>query len=132
MNPLVDIAGSLPLRLSYTPSSCDVPGSHEPSGRSRTSGASGGFSLHTTSSTSASMCATRGRYRVVVGWVKSTMEGSEIRSRPSMLETAPPLALAAAAAWVGLASLAAGLLLVRRGAARGPPHPFTSAFVSVS
>lgn len=39
-------------------------------------------------------------------------------------------ALCVAAAWVGLVSLVAGLLLVRSQTARGPPHPFTSAFVS--
>ena len=38
--------------------------------------------------------------------------------------------LGIAASWVGLVSLAAGLLLVRQRTARGPPHPFTSAFVS--
>ena len=42
----------------------------------------------------------------------------------------PAAALAFSAAWVGLASLATGLLLVQRRTARGPPHPFTSAFVS--
>lgn len=39
-------------------------------------------------------------------------------------------ALCVAAAWVGLVSLVTGLLLVRRQTANGPPHPFTSAFVS--
>jgi len=40
------------------------------------------------------------------------------------------IALFVAAVWVGLVSLVAGLLLVRRRKARGPPHPFTSALVS--
>jgi len=39
-------------------------------------------------------------------------------------------ALCIAAVWVGLVSLVTGLLLVRRQTARGPPHPFASAFVS--
>lgn len=40
------------------------------------------------------------------------------------------LALAVSAVWVGLVSLVTGMLLVHRRTARGPPHPFISAFVS--
>ena len=52
----------------------------------------------------------------------------QISSTVSMRPSAWAVGLAAC--WVMLVSLVTGLLLVRRRTAEGPPHPFTSAFVS--
>ena len=47
-----------------------------------------------------------------------------------MIDVSFTTALVVAATIVGTVSLAAGMLLVQQRKARGPPHPFTSAFVS--
>ena len=54
----------------------------------------------------------------------------EAEAGPSSAAAVSSGPLCVASLWVALVALVTGLLLVRRRAARGPPHPFASALVS--